>query len=412
MNISAVVENNLCVSCGLCAGVCPQKCIASTYQSGRYLPTVDEKSCVNCGLCHGVCPGKASNYLKLSAANNEPPSANFMFGHAQFCLTAQTKDEKILAQSASGGIVTTLIKTLLKQKIYDAAFLVDTYTHDTEIFSRKYTADSDFASVPKSRYLSVNHSRAVEYMLKNPDDKIILVGSSCFVQGLLSVIARFKLRRENYLLCGLFCDKTMNYHVWQYFKKLCGAESLRELFFRTKESSGWPGNVGLVTERKKFLLPRTVRMQMKDFFCFERCLYCLDKLNRFADISFGDNYTQAELPAPMNRQRGTSNVILRTDRGVEVFKRFANLFYLCKASPLAVAQSQSLNVRANNFIYGEYKSAEVGYAVNVVPENFSCNAYESPAHKKNYERLLAKQKLGREENFPAVAAEVLRKTFK
>ncbi|MBR0061235.1 MAG: 4Fe-4S binding protein, partial [Selenomonadaceae bacterium] len=56
MKISSVVENNLCVSCGICAGVCPKKCIASTFEAGSYRPTIDENSCVNCGRCYRVCP--------------------------------------------------------------------------------------------------------------------------------------------------------------------------------------------------------------------------------------------------------------------------------------------------------------------------------------------------------------------
>lgn len=412
MNITDVVKNNLCTSCGICAGVCPKKCISSEYRAGSYLPTVDEKSCVNCGLCHKVCPGKASDYPKLYELNGAPLPKNFMLGNWKQCLTVQTKDAEILARSTSGGAVTTLVIALLKNKRYDAAFLVDTYAHDEEIFSAKYTADSDFTSTPKSRYLTVNHSRAVEYMLKNCDAKIIFVGSSCFMQGLLNVIGQFKLRRENYLLFGLFCDKTMHYGVWEYFKKICGAKNLQRLFFRSKEQSGWPGNVEVGTAQQNYFLPRQVRMHVKDFFCVERCRYCLDKLNQFADISFGDDYTQAPLPAPMERVKGVSNVILRTNRGVEVFAKFADCFYLHEISAAEIVASQSLNVRASNFVFGEYKSAQVGYPINVVPAEISFDATDSKEHQNTYRTLLGKQKLGREKNFPAVAADIAANMFK
>ncbi len=224
MNITDVVENNLCVSCGICAGVCPKKCISSTYRAGSYLPTVYEKSCVNCELCRKVCPGKASDYPKLYELSGAPVPKNFMLGNWKRCLAVQTNYDEILKLSTSGGAVTTLVIALLRSKIFDAAFLVDTYAHDEEIFSAPYTTDSDFTSTPKSRYLTVNHRHAVEYMLKNPDAKIIFVGTSCFMQGLLNVIGQFKLRRENYLLFGLFCDKTMHYGVWEYFKQICGAK--------------------------------------------------------------------------------------------------------------------------------------------------------------------------------------------
>lgn len=412
MNITGVVENNLCVSCGICSGVCPKKCIDSTHRKGHYLPTINEKICTNCGLCYKVCPGKKSDYLKLYEMTDSLPPKNFMFGNWKRCLAAQTKNEEILAQSASGGAVTTLVIALLQSKRYDAAFLVDTYAHDEEIFSKRYTQDDDFTSTPKSRYLTVNHKHAVERMLKAPNEKIIFVGSSCVVQGLLNVIEQFKLRRDNYLLLGLFCDKTMHYHVWEYFKAIFGAKNLQKLFFRSKEESGWPGNVELDTAQQKYFLPRQVRMQMKDFFCLERCRYCVDKLNQFADISFGDNYTKIALPAPMDLVKGTSNIILRTERGVEIFEHFADKFYLHEIPATEIIKTQGLSTRAQNLIFGEYKSAEVGYSINVVPANISCNAVDSTDHQKTYRTLLEKQKLGREENFPAVAASVSARKFK
>ena len=396
MKISSVVENNLCVSCGICADVCPKKCIASNFEAGSYLPTIDENSCVNCGRCYRVCPGKSANYTKTSAKD-------IFFGTAIKCLAAQTKDKDILARATSGGAVTTLVKNLLRDKIYDAAFLVDTYNHDAETFSNLYTAESDFANTPKSRYLTINQSRAVAYMLENPDAKLILVGSSCFVQGILNVIAQFKLNRDNYFLAGLFCDKTMHYNVWTYFKNFVGAD---KLFFRTKEQSGWPGNVGLEAQGKKIFLPRETRMQMKDFFCVERCRYCLDKLNQFADISFGDNYTKTPLPAQIDKAAGTSCLIIRTERGAKIFDKYRDDFLTKELPAQEVYKSQNIEARKTNYIFSEYKSAEVGYTINKVPPEVAHGLYEEPNHARQYESFLVKQAIGRENLFPNVAVEI------
>lgn len=393
MNISSVVKNNLCVSCGLCAGVCPKKCISSTFEAGSYLPSIDENSCVNCGLCHKVCPGKSSDYTKCAAEN-------IFFGQELKCLAAQTADKKILAQSASGGLVTTLTKNLLRDGVYDAAFLVDTYNHDEETFTNLYTTESDFTNTPKSRYVTVNHSRAVAYMIDNPDKRLILVGSSCFVQGILKVIAHFKLNRDNYFLAGLFCDKTMNYNVWNYFKTFGGAD---KLYFRTKDLNGWPGDVGLELNGQKFFLPKQMRMQMKDFFCVERCLYCLDKLNQFADISFGDNYTKTPL-SEQERKAGTSCLIIRTERGAKIFDKYREDFsFVREIAAQDIYDSQNIDNRVSNFIFGEYKSAAVGCPINVVPPEVSFSLCEDSDHRRRYESLLVKQKIGREKVFPQVA---------
>lgn len=392
MKISSVVENNLCVSCGICAGVCPKKCISSTFAAGGYHPTIDENSCDDCGLCHKVCPGKGASYT----------DKNIFFGRAIKCLAVQAKDEQILARATSGGAITVLIKNLLRDKIYDAAFLVDTYNHDAETFTNLFTADDDLNATQKSRYVTVNQSRAISYMLANRDAKLILVGTSCFIRGVLNVIARFKLNRENYFLAGLFCDKTMNYNVWEYFKAF-GAEKLH---FRTKELGGWPGNVMLESHGKKLYLPRTMRMQMKDFFCVERCLYCLDKLNQFADISFGDNYCETPLPEQMNRAAGTSCLVVRTERGAKIFEQYRDEFFTYDLKAADISKTQNLNERVKNFIFGEYKSAQVGYPINDVPPEISLSVTENSAHRRQYESLLAKQKIGREKFFPNVAVAV------
>ena len=404
MKISAVVENNLCVSCGICAGVCPQKCIESHYNKGSYLPKIDDSKCINCGICYKLCPGKFSDYLNLYKITKKNLPQNIFFGNFKKCLTAQTKNKNILEFSGSGGIVTTLIMKLLKDGDYKFAFLVDTYNHDEEIFSKKYSAEMNFINTPRSRYLTVNHKNAVSYIIKNPHEKIILVGTSCFIQGVQNVIEHFNLNRENYLLLGLFCDKTMNYHVWNHFKIICGNKNpLKNLYFRHKAAGGYPGNVLLECTNKTFALPRQIRMQMKDFFCLERCLYCLDKLNQFADISFGDNYTNVQ---PSNAEKGSSNIIIRTERGLKIFNQYNDNFNFFEINPKEIATSQNLSLRQSNYIFGIYKSAQIGYSINVVPDKDICLIYETAETKQLYESLMTKLKIGKEENFPAVGAEI------
>lgn len=99
----------------------------------------------------------------------------------------------------------------------------------------------------KSRYISVSQEDVVRYMLAHREEKIIITGTSCAIQGISNVIRKFHLKRENYLLIGLFCDKLMTYHVWDYFNSIHDNEGiLTELYFRDKEKNGWPGDLKLV----------------------------------------------------------------------------------------------------------------------------------------------------------------------
>lgn len=53
MKRKAVVDTDLCASCGACARVCPRGAI-SVYK-GMYA-RVDAALCIGCGLCARTCP--------------------------------------------------------------------------------------------------------------------------------------------------------------------------------------------------------------------------------------------------------------------------------------------------------------------------------------------------------------------
>ncbi len=58
-------EHNMdkCVSCGLCAKICPNKAIEMVEVAGKKYPKIDLSKCCFCGLCQDICPVKA---LKLT----------------------------------------------------------------------------------------------------------------------------------------------------------------------------------------------------------------------------------------------------------------------------------------------------------------------------------------------------------
>ena len=113
----------------------------------------------------------------------------------------------------------------------------------------------------------------------------------------------------------------MNYGVYEYFKQGYG-EGLTELYFRTKENGGWPGNVILkYKDSSEKYLDKKARMEVKNYFMPECCLYCLNKMNKNADISLGDNYIKR-----LYDEEGKSVIIVRSDRGENVFRKYESLF--------------------------------------------------------------------------------------
>lgn len=359
--VETTTNNNLCISCGICKAVCPKNCISCERHNGLYIPIIDKAACVDCGRCYQVCPGKGFDYTRY----DEPATGDFWEGDYQAIYSAATKDNTRLQNAVSGGVVTELVYNLLQDEEYQAAFLIQTHQYQNHMLETECVLKGDDLSVTqKSRYLPVSQEKAVSYMLSHRDDKVVLVGTGCFVQGILNVIEAYKLNRDNYFIIGLFCDRTMTYDIVDYFSKhsaLKGRE-LDSMYFRSKEVGGWPGGVRLETSKGEQVdLPNTERMKVKDYFHPERCLYCLDKLNKYADVSVGDNYTKENVD-----KRGSSSVIVRTDKGMRIWEQYASKFDWKESTIEKIRKSQHLHKRKDNISFAALKEKELGTNINEI----------------------------------------------
>jgi len=55
-----VTDFEKCISCGLCAKVCPEACvIMQKRKDGKEIPITDYDYCKGCGICAAECPVKA-----------------------------------------------------------------------------------------------------------------------------------------------------------------------------------------------------------------------------------------------------------------------------------------------------------------------------------------------------------------
>jgi len=72
--ISYIVENNLCIGCGLCAATCPSHTLEMEWnRNGEYNP-VEKITCEKeCGLCLKICPFAEGN-------DNEDIIGKVLFG--------------------------------------------------------------------------------------------------------------------------------------------------------------------------------------------------------------------------------------------------------------------------------------------------------------------------------------------
>lgn len=354
-SVSVINDNNLCCSCGICKNVCPVKAIEYKRNNGMYVPAIND-TCINCGKCLEACPSRLHKY---DSQNIDKA----MLGCVLSSVNAWSKNDALRFVSASSGVVSTIIKTMLDKDEYDCVFTLDTYSYSDKIATKRYDkttyviGNTDKQRFTKSRYLPVSHEYLVEYMLDNKESKIIIVAVSCAVRGIVNVINKYKLNRDNYLIIGLFCDQVFNYNVYDYFSdySFTDGKELSSLHFKNKESGGWPGDIKLFfSDGSSKYTDLNERVKAKAFFMPERCMYCVDKLNVLADISVGDNYTEQN-----STKLGSNSVIIRTELGRQAFEAAKDCLNFEAVDINKIIKAQYLEGRKKNYCFAQAKLKSV-----------------------------------------------------
>ena len=349
LNVMKTRELDLCVSCEICSAACPKDAVTMENEIGQFLPTVDDEKCTNCGLCLEICPGIDIDPFEL---RREKISDNTFDGHCLESYTAYSNDPEIRKNSASGGLVTNLITELIKNEDFDAAFVLDFDKSDGKPARLKATDNiNEILKAAKSKYIPASVYNVIKTLEKGDNRKYIIVGTPCQIYGIKKFIKNLDISEENLLFLGLFCDKTLNFNTIRCFEDTYRNpnEKLVEFEFRTKEKHGWPGNSKIYFDSgRELIIDRSVRMQLKRFFQLNRCLFCFDKLNRLADISFGDCYIRGK-----GDFNGKSSVIVRTKKGKEIFDRYSYLFTLEEESIEKIRESQHLMDKKDNLEYAK-----------------------------------------------------------
>lgn len=364
--MGTVHENDLCIMCGICEEVCSQKAISFYFNNGKGIPKIDERKCIDCGLCTDIC-----NMYHMKEDLEDKNINRFD------CYNGFSNDMDIRKNGSSGGCITQVIKKLINDKIYDVAFVVYGYSCEEMYSTDLCDNQMQLQYSSKSRYVPISHRKMVEYVLKNREKKVIVVGTSCVLGSMTNVIDRFDLNRDQFLLLGLFCDYTLNYNIFKYFKDFIQEKNIKELFFRDKESIGWPGVIGVKSfQGEKKYYPSIIRGMAVRFFKMHSCLLCSDKLNQNADISFGDNYTGKNAVVGDD---GSSSIVVRTNLGREIFSYIKEEMELYPITFKEIYESQYVDEKLNHIKWRKEKDdLEYIQQLNDIHkgENYTENASE------------------------------------
>lgn len=304
--LKAVVDHNLCVGCGMCAGVLPDVLAMHTDEYGAYKPQLIAETERDWGaLSLQVC-SFADN------GENEDTIAERVFGRTDGmsrcsetgyylqCFAGYVTDEQSRLKSTSGGIITWLAQKMLSQGLADYVACVGRSNKRDRLFDFQLINDaSDLQKCRKSKYYPVEVSGVIE-QIKKTEGRVLFVGLPCFVKAMrLAMQADPVLNERVVNIIGLVCGhlKTKNYAA--YLSRSCGVheDEVITADFRKKVE-------GLPASRYAFEVTfaedggegrRQVMMEdvfagswSNNLFMLEACEYCDDVFAETADVTVGD----------------------------------------------------------------------------------------------------------------------------
>lgn len=226
----------------------------------------------------------------------------------------------IRLHSSSGGVFSLLASYVLEQSgvIYGVAMSEDCYS---AIFER-ITNKKDLSRLRGSKYLQAKVGNTFCEVKRDLDDgKIVLFsGTGCQVNGLKCFLNK---KYENLICLDVICHGTPSPGLWRKYAEFQENSygKIVDVNFRCKDDS-W-GNFGIKENQQYFSKDTDPFMQMflRDYCLRPSCYECSAKKNKNSDLTLADFWGIQSVAPEMDDGMGTSLVLVRTEKGEEVFDK-------------------------------------------------------------------------------------------
>lgn len=310
MTVADLVQKNKgdCCGCYACKNICPVNAVVFDYDDeGFWYPTVKSGICVNCGKCVVVCPciNKPTNHsVKCSFACN-------------------IKNHSELLKSSSGGAFAEMARSVLRRGGFVCGAAFD---DDFNVQHMIIESEDDLTKLRGTKYVQSKIGAVlleIKELLEN-NKKVLFSGTPCQVAGLNTFLEK---EYDNLITVDLICHGVPSPGIWQeYLKQLTNGDTLLEVNFRNKENGISNATIEFVFESGKvqkcsYAEDSFIKGFLKNYYLRPSCFECKFKgFNRCSDITIGDFWAVKEYYPDFNSQFGTSAVIIRTNKGLDLFE--------------------------------------------------------------------------------------------
>lgn len=318
-----------CLGCGACIQVCAHGALkmSEDLEGFRY-PVLNENLCVNCGLCNKVCPEE--NDISKYDFNQEA------FG-------GYAKDESVRCLSTSGGAFSCIVDTWCK----DNYVIFGATGNGIDVYHSYITNKTEIEKFRKSKYIQSkigNAFRDARDFLKEGRN-VLFSGTPCQIAGLRKYLELYKTDTSFLLTVEVVCEGVPSP---LYVKKMEDSllkrygGSISNLDYRFKDGKYDYIDNSLRHLRKgrwdfqvmRILLNNGTKLKKDRWFnpfwsiwlqhlmnrpsCYA-CPYATQK--RVADITLGDLWgVQLYCPDLYGGNGGSSVIIANTPKGMEALR--------------------------------------------------------------------------------------------
>jgi len=304
-----------CCGCNACGDICPKDAITfKTDNEGFWYPEVNMDRCIDCHLCEKVCPMIHIDELKGNA-KGEPK----VYG-------GYNKDVVIRFDSTSGGIFSMLAQAMYKEKGYVSGAI---YTEDFNVVNFISNDKKDLKRLRSSKYVESNAEGLYKRIkqLLDAGEKVLACGSPCQMAGL-----RQYLRKDydNLIIVDFLCRATNSPKVFRkYLEDLEGRFGGKIIAIKDKNKDhGWHSLARKITfDNGQVYYGEGHEDDYRRGYhnnVFERpcCYECKFKgIPRLSDITLGDFWALNKVDPEMDKDLGTSMIMVNTPKGAAFFEK-------------------------------------------------------------------------------------------
>lgn len=312
-SVKKIIDNDLCLGCGICESIAPKKCTMEINEKGFYTPRFNSSlSKSEEKMILKVCPA-----INISDSNK----SKSVWGKLLEIKEAWSTEPEVRFKGSSGGVISALGIYLLEKGLVDGILHVGleegSYIKNKLKISR---SKEDMIGNSGSRYAPALMFSDIKQILESSQEKFAFIGKPCDIMGMNNLLRNYpEFNDKVEYKIAFFCGGMPSYNATE---KLIKSAPYKEEPVKVRyRGNGWPGRYTTT-----FKSGKKHQVNYHDSWgnvlgkeLTFRCKVCADGIGLSADLSVGDSWDSIDGYPTFEEQEGRSFVLVRTPIGKDLF---------------------------------------------------------------------------------------------